>query len=73
MEDKHGEKKQGRLSSHKTQNVAKPQHSQWDGRQHQAGERGNNSGKAVKQQWYFPISAPQDEEHSMTFLVSLTY
>lgn len=32
-EDKHGEKKQGRLSSHKTQNVAKPQYSQWDGRQ----------------------------------------
>lgn len=37
-----------------------------------SGGRGNNSGKAVKQQWYFPIFAPQDED-SMTFLLSLTY
>lgn len=72
-EYKHGEKIQGRLSSHKPQNVAKPQYSQWDGRQHRAGGRGNNSGQAVKQQCYFPIFAPHDEEDLMTFLVSLTY
>lgn len=45
--DKHGEEKKiGRLSSHK---IKKPQYLQWDGWWHQAGERGNNIGKAVKQ------------------------